>query len=108
MTLAVIKTGGKQYLAQVGQKLTIEKIVGADGSNVTFDDVLLFLNEDKLTVGHPRVEGARVGAVITKQGRGKKIIVQKYKPKVRYQKKLGHRQPYTEVIVKNIELRAQN
>ena len=105
MNMAVIKTGGKQYLVKPQQKLKTEKLLGAIGSSVIFNEVLLVTDDNSFHVGTPTVAGAKVTATITAQGRGKKIIVQKYKPKVRYQKKLGHRQPFTEVIVENIEHR---
>ncbi len=95
---AIIVTGGKQYRAEVGDTLYLEKIEAEVGTEVTFDQVLLV--GDK--VGTPYVEGAKVVATVEKQGRGKKIIVFKMKPKKNYRKKQGHRQAYTKVIVKEI------
>ena len=95
---AIIVTGGKQYRAEVGDTLYLEKIEAEVGTEVTFDKVLLV--GDK--VGTPYVEGAKVVATVEKQGRGKKIIVFKMKPKKNYRKKQGHRQAYTKVIVKEI------
>ncbi|OGL87428.1 50S ribosomal protein L21 [Candidatus Uhrbacteria bacterium RIFCSPLOWO2_02_FULL_48_12] len=103
MNLAVIKTGGKQYLVKPNQKLRVEKLPGEVGATITFGEVLLVAEDDQVTIGQPFIEGAKVTAAVTGQGRGKKIIVQKYKPKVRYRKKMGHRQFFTEIIVKNIE-----
>lgn len=95
---AIIVTGGKQYRAEVGDTLYLEKIEAEVGTEVTFDQVLLVGNK----VGTPYVEGAKVVATVEKQGRGKKIIVFKMKPKKNYRKKQGHRQAYTKVIVKEI------
>ena len=103
MNTAVIKTGGKQYLVKPDKRLKVEKLTGEVGAEVVFSDVLLVANNDQLIVGQPVVKEAKVTATIAKQGRGKKIIVQKYKPKVRYQRKRGHRQPFTEIVIGNIE-----
>lgn len=100
---AVIKTGGKQYLVEPGQKLKIEKIPGDVGGEVSFDEVLLVIDGQTVTVGAPGVSGAKVTAKVEKQGRGKKIEVVKFKPKVRYRKKIGHRQPFTEVSISDIK-----
>ncbi len=92
---AIFETGGKQYRVEVGQTLYIEKLDKEVGEKVVFDRVLLVGD----TVGSPFVEGASVEAVVDKQGKQKKIIVYKYKPKKSYHKKQGHRQPYTKVTV---------
>ncbi len=101
MTHAVITTGGKQYLVEPGQKLKIEKLPGEAGESVNFD-VLLSADGDQVKIGAPKVSGAKVQAKIESQGRAKKILVVKYKPKVRYRKKQGHRQPYTEISIISI------
>ncbi len=95
---AVIETGGKQYKVQQGDVLFIEKLDVEDGAAVTFDKVLV-VGGDDLKVGAPYVEGATVTATALKQGKAKKIIVYKYKPKKGYHKKQGHRQPYTKVEI---------
>ncbi|MBQ3001937.1 MAG: 50S ribosomal protein L21 [Bacilli bacterium] len=95
---AIFVTGGKQYRAQVGDVLYLEKLEAEVGTEVTFDQVLLA--GDK--VGTPVVEGAKVIATVEKQGRGKKIVIFKMKPKKNYRKKQGHRQAYTKVVVKEI------
>ena len=101
--LAVIKTGGKQYLITPGDKIKIEKIDTKKGGEIVFDKVLLLQKGKKIEVGTPLIKGAKVlGKVIT-QGRGKKLVVFKYKPKKRYKKKKGHRQPFTEVEIIKIE-----
>lgn len=102
---AVIKTGGKQYLVKEGYTLNIEKIEGETGSDVVFENVLLTFDDEGngVMVGQPTVSGARVSAKIVEQGRAKKISVVKYKPKVRYRRNVGHRQPYTQVSITSIQ-----
>jgi len=103
MNFAVIETGGKQYKVSPGQKLKIEKIEGELGANLNFDKVLLLAENENVKIGAPYIEGAKVEAKILKQGREKKKIVFKYHSKTRYRKKKGHRQPFTEVQILNIE-----
>ena len=100
--IAVIKTGGKQYIVSPKQKIKIEKVAGNEGDKVEFKEVLLFSNDKIIEIGKPLIKGAKVIAKILKQGRDKKIIVFKYKPKKRYSKKAGHRQHFTEVEIKDI------
>ncbi len=95
---AIFVTGGKQYRASEGDVIYVEKLEGEAGQEVVFDQVLLA--GDK--VGAPLVEGAKVTGTIEKQGRGKKIIVFKYKSKKNYHKKQGHRQAYTKVVINSI------
>lgn len=102
--LAVIKTGGKQYLVSPGDKIKIEKIDKKEGQEVTFGDVLLLEKNKKLEIGTPKVKGAKVIAKVLQQGRGKKVIILKQKPKKRYQLKKGHRQPFTEIEILKIEI----
>ena len=96
---AIIETGGKQYKVTEGDTLFIEKLASEAGENVTFDKVLAVIDGDKITVGTPVVEGAKVDASVVKNGKGKKVIVFKYKPKKGYRRKQGHRQPYTKVTI---------
>jgi large subunit ribosomal protein L21 len=100
---AIIATGGKQYKVSKGDKLRVEKLDVEVGSKVVFDQVL-FVNADKADVGNPTVAGAAVNATVTNQGKDKKIIVYKYKPKTGYHKKRGHRQLFTELIVDDITI----
>lgn len=100
--LAVIKTGGKQYLVSPGDKIKIEKIEVKQGEEVVFDQVLLMEKNKKLEIGTPLVKGAKVKAKVIDQAKGKKVIIFKYKPKKRYKKKAGHRQPFTEVEIISI------
>jgi large subunit ribosomal protein L21 len=94
--LAIIKTGGKQYLVREGQELRIEKLENESGESVEFD-ALLLSEEDgsQLKIGNPIIGGARVSAKVKEQGRADKVSVIKYKPKVRYRRNVGHRQPFT-------------
>lgn len=101
---AVIKTGGKQYLIQPGQKLKIEKINAGEGDNFLFEEVLLTADDKEVKIGMPLVKGAKVEAGVLRQGRERKIIVFKYHNKTRYRKKRGHRQHFTEVEIKKIEI----
>ena len=101
---AIIETGGKQYKVAEGDTLFIEKLPAEAGDAVTFRKVLAVIDGDKLTVGTPVVEGAKVDASVVKNGRGKKIIVFKYKPKKNYRRKQGHRQPYTKVTIGKISV----
>jgi len=100
--LAVIKTGGKQYLVKPGAKIKIEKIDKEEGQDISFGQVLLLEKNKKLQIGAPLVKGAKVKAIVLEQGRGKKVIVFKYKAKKRYKVKKGHRQPFTQVEIKEI------
>jgi len=101
--LAVIKTGGKQYLVEPGKKIKIEKIKGKEGKEVTFKEILLVEKNKKVEIGTPLVKGAKVIAKILSQGKRKKVVILKYKPKTRYKVKKGHRQPFTEVKITKIE-----
>jgi len=103
--LAVIRTGGKQYLVSPGQKIKIEKIKTEEGKEVTFREVLLLEKRNKIEIGTPLVKGAKVIGKVTSQGRRKKVIVFKYKSKTRHKVKKGHRQPFTEVEITKIEFK---
>jgi len=100
--LAVIKTGGKQYLVEPGAKIKIEKIKGDEGKAVVFKEVLLLNKNRKIEIGEPLVKNARVEGKIIKQDKKKKVIVFKYKSKTRQRTKKGHRQFYTEVEITKI------
>ena len=98
---AIIATGGKQYKVSEGDVIRVEKLDVEAGQNYEFDRVLA-VNDGELTVGNPTVAGAKVTATVQKQGRGKKVIVYKYKRKSGYHKKNGHRQAYTELKIDTI------
>jgi large subunit ribosomal protein L21 len=100
--LAVIKTGGKQYLVSPNKKIKIEKIEGKEGDKIEFTEVLLVQKDKNIEIGKPIIKNAKVIGTILEQGRRKKIIIFKYKPKKRYKKKAGHRQHFTEVEIKEI------
>jgi len=99
---AIIETGGKQYRVQEGDTLFVEKLEANQGDVVTIDSVLAVSKDGKLTVGAPVVDGAKVEAKVVEHGKGKKIIVFKYKPKKDYRRKQGHRQPYTKLVIEKI------
>lgn len=100
---AIIVTGGKQYKVAEGDVLYIEKLPVEAGETVKFDEVLAVIDGDKATFGTPVVEGASVEAKVAKNGKGKKIIVFKYKPKKNEKKKQGHRQPYTKIEITKVK-----
>jgi len=100
--LAIIKTGGKQYLVAKGDKIQIEKLKADKDSIVKFDQVLGTFTDKAYELGKPTVAGTVVEAKVLKQGRGKKIEVLKYKAKSKYRKKIGHRQAYTEIEITKI------
>ncbi len=100
---AVIHTGGKQYLVSPGEKIKIEKLDAKKGDKVTFDKVLLLEDEKKnVSIGTPFLKETKVEGEVLEEGREKKKIIFKYKPKKRYKVKKGHRQPYTQVEIKKI------
>ena len=109
MEFAVIQTGGKQYIVKPGDVIKVEKLSGYDdkrpeiGAKITFNEVLLVDDGDSTTVGTPLIEGAIVEATLVEEGRGRKVITQKYKSKVRYRNKKGHRQPFSEVKIESIK-----
>jgi len=100
--LAIIETGGKQYLIKEKGKFKTEKLEGNVGDKITLDKILLVANENKLELGRPYLEKHSVEAEILKVGRTKKVIVFRYHSKTRYRKKKGHRQWYTELKVLKI------
>lgn len=98
---AIIKTGGKQYKVSEGDVLFIEKLAAVEGDAVKFEEVLA-VGGDKTVIGTPVVDGASVEAKVLENGKAKKVIVFKYKPKKGYKKKQGHRQPYTKIQIEKI------
>lgn len=97
--LAIIKTGGKQYKVQVGDKIKVEKLEGKEGSKVSFKEVLFLGSEKDINIGVPLVKGAKVEGQILKTAKGKKVVGIKFKAKKRYKMKFGHRQTMTEVEI---------
>lgn len=102
MTFAVIQTGGKQYKVSPDEKIKIEKIEGEKDANFVFNKVLLVADDEKVKIGAPYVDGAKVEATVLRQARDRKKIVFKYHSKTRYRKKKGHRQHFTEVKINKI------
>ncbi|MBI9082090.1 MAG: 50S ribosomal protein L21 [Desulfobacterales bacterium] len=100
---AIVKTGGKQYKIAEGDVLRVEKLAGEVGAPISFDQVLMVSNGETTTVGQPMVENATVSGTIIEQGRGKKILVFKYKRRKRYRRKQGHRQAFTAVMIDSIQ-----
>jgi large subunit ribosomal protein L21 len=99
---AIIRCGGRQYRAEVGESIVVEKLPYEVGEQIELEEVLLVRDGDKVHIGQPLVVGSRVKATIEEQFRGKKIIVYKYRPKQRYRRKQGHRQPYTRLRIDDI------
>lgn len=99
---AIIKTGGKQYRIAVGDKLRIEKLDTEVGSAVEFNEVLLVGRGAEAKIGTPFVDGAKVSGLIKSHGRGKKLVVYKFRRRKNYRRKNGHRQAFTEVEITGI------
>jgi large subunit ribosomal protein L21 len=99
---AVIRTGGKQYRIQVGEKLKVEQIEAQSGSELILDQVLMIADGEKISMGNPLVDGATVSATVLGQGRHDKIRIFKMRRRKHYQKHQGHRQNYTEIQITGI------
>ncbi len=99
---AVIETGGKQYRVQEGDTISVEKLGLLEGEAYTFDKVLMLADGKTVKAGAPYVKGATVTATVVEEGRGKKVVVYKYKSKKTYHKKQGHRQAYTKLTINAI------
>ena len=99
---AVVKAGGHQYKASVGDEIIIERLPNEVGTQVELDQVFLVADEDEVLVGQPTVDGALIRATILEEFRGPKILVVKYKPKERYRRRMGHRQTYMRLRVDEI------
>jgi large subunit ribosomal protein L21 len=100
---AVVLTGGKQYRVQEGDVLFVEKLNAEVETTVELNEILAVGKEEGLVVGKPLVEGAKVVAKVLAQGKAKKIVVFKFKRKLDYRKKQGHRQAYTKILIEKIE-----
>lgn len=100
---AVIQTGGKQYLVTEGQALDVEKLELAEGATLDLDPLMVAQDDgSNPQFGTPMVQGAKVVAKIVEHGRGKKVSIVKYKPKSRYRRHNGHRQPFTKILIEKI------
>ncbi len=102
MTIAIIKTGGKQYKVKEGNKIEVEKLAGKKDGKVTFKEVLFVGDEKKVKIGTPKVKGATVEGKILEQKKSKKVVGVKHKAKKRQLKKFGHRQELTKVEILKI------
>ncbi len=101
---AIIEACGRQYKVAEGDVVFFEKLDTEEGKKVTFSDVVLVADGDKVEVGSPFVKGAKVEGKVVAHGKGKKIVVFKYKPKKNYRRKQGHRQPYTKVEITAVKV----
>jgi large subunit ribosomal protein L21 len=100
---AVIKSGGKQYKVAAGEKLKIEQIPTQVGEKISLDQVLMVSQGDKVSVGDPLVNGAVVSATVLGHGRADKVKIFKMRRRKHYQKRQGHRQNFTEVMIDEIK-----
>ncbi len=102
--IAVIKTGGKQYIVREGQELSVEKLEVEEGKLIEFDAMLVASDEEgkDAKIGTPNISGTKVKATVLEHGRKKKVSVVKYKAKSRYRRNVGHRQPYTKIKIEKI------
>ena len=101
---AIIESCGKQYKVAEGDVVFFEKLDTEEGKKVTFDKVVLVSDDKKVEVGAPYVKGVKVEGKVVEHGKGKKIIVYKYKAKKNYRRTYGHRQPFTKVEITKIAL----
>ncbi len=101
---AIIETGGKQYKVAEGDVIKVEKLAVEAGQEYAFDKVLVVAKDSDVTVGAPYVAGAKVSASVIGDGKEKKVVVYKYKPKKGFHKKKGHRQPFTKLQIQSISL----
>ena len=100
---AVIATGGKQYKVSKGEVLRVEKLAGDEGATVELDQVLMVADGDKVSVGTPTLDKAKVTATIRAQGRGDKVEIVKFRRRKHSRSQMGHRQSYTEIEVTDIK-----
>ncbi len=100
---AIIRSGGKQYRAEVGATIDVDRLPHDVGESLEISDVLLVADGDETRIGQPQVDGATVSATVVDQFRGKKIIVYKYRQRTNYRRKQGHRQYYTRLRIEDIK-----
>jgi large subunit ribosomal protein L21 len=105
MSYAIIRTGGKQFRVEPGMTVRVPSLLGDAGASIEFNDVLLGSDGTNVQTGVPTLSGAKVTGEIVKHGRGEKIIVFRFKRRKNYARKIGHRQDFTEVRIKDITLR---
>ena len=100
---AVIKTGGKQYRVNAGERIKVEKLVAEVGDTVTLDQILMVSDGEKTTIGSPIIKGASVKATVVSHGRGDKVMIFKMRRRKHYRKTQGHRQSFTEIKIEAIK-----
>ena len=100
---AVIKTGGKQYRVSDGDTVKVEKLSVDEGAAVTLDEVLMIADGDNIKVGDPYIKGSKVTAEVKTQGRGKKVEIIKFRRRKHHDKRMGHRQAFTELLITGIK-----
>ena len=103
---AIIETGGKQYRVKPGDSIEVERLEAEPGDTVNIERVLFISNDEGVTVGNPLINGALVRARVENEAKGKKVIIFKFKPKVRYRRKNGHRQWHSRLAIEEISLGA--
>ncbi|MFW5855911.1 MAG: 50S ribosomal protein L21 [Bacillota bacterium] len=102
---AIIKSGGKQYKVKEGQQVKLEKLPANEEETVEFDQVLAVSDEEgEIDFGRPYLDNVQVKGTVVENGKNKKVVVFKYKPKSRQRRKMGHRQPYTKVLIEEINV----
>lgn len=101
---AIIRTGGKQYRAEVGENIDVDRLPNEVGDSLEITDIMLVGDEDNTVIGQPLIDGAVVKATVVEQFRGKKILVYKYRQRTNYRRKQGHRQYYTRLKIDDISM----
>lgn len=104
MKYAIVESGGKQYKAVEGSDIVVDRLIDAEpGKEVSLDDVLLFVNDDAVTIGTPYISGASVSGTVVGEEKGPKLLIFKYRPKKHFRVKTGHRQVYTRIKIDSIK-----
>lgn len=104
MKYAILECGGKQYKAVEGTTIDVDRMTVEAGQEIALDSVLLFVDGDTVKVGTPSVKGAKITATVEDEVKGPKLVVFKYRPKKRIRVKTGHREKYTRLMIKSIEM----
>ncbi len=104
MKFVIVEQGGKQYRAAEGDILEVDRLPNEVGESLTLENILLSVDDGKVTIGTPTIEGATVQTTVVDHFKGRKILVFKYRPRQRYRVKSGHRQQYTRLLVDSIEM----
>jgi len=104
MSYAIFIAAGQQFRAEKGLRMKVPSLAGEPGSKVTFDEVLLSSDGEKIRAGQPMVKGAKVVAEILRHGRGEKVTIFKFKRRGNYRRKTGHRQGFTEISITDVKV----